>query len=194
MKSLEPSNLPGILSWKRSLRPSQRLPETSSSVHRSSLPDRDESPVSTGRTSQPSRPRATQVPRRYNSATRPRRPEAINLHSLALGAGITEGNLDFQVQGIPFDRDCDDLAQQLRTTMTEGLAETEAQVRRKDYGENILKDQEKPTILKVLWRQVSNAMTVILVAAMIIAVAIDDDAEGGFIAGNCAPSSFPQSR
>jgi magnesium-transporting ATPase (P-type) len=73
--------------------------------------------------------------------------------------------------------------------MTEGLAETEAQVRRKEYGDNILKDQEKPTVFKVLWRQVSNAMTVILVAAMIIAVAIDDDAESGFIAGTWPPSS-----
>jgi Ca2+-transporting ATPase len=91
--------------------------------------------------------------------------------------------LQLQVERIPFDRDSDELAGYLRSSLTEGLAETEAEVRRKEYGDNMLKGQEKPTVLTVLWRQVSNAMTVILVAALIIAVAIDDDAEGGFIAG-----------
>lgn len=176
MKSPGPDNL---LSWKRPLRTSQRLPETSSSAQRSSFPDGDELPViSTTR---------SRVTERRSGATA--RGRAIGLHSLTFGTGIAQRNGDLKVEAIPFDRECDDLAQHLRTTMTEGLAETEAQVRRKEYGDNILKDQEKPTVFKVLWRQVSNAMTVILVAAMIIAVAIDDDAESGFIAGTWPPSS-----
>jgi magnesium-transporting ATPase (P-type) len=183
MKSPGPDNLAGILSWKRPLRTSQRLPETSSSAQRSSFPDGDELPVIST-----TRSRVTEVPRRSGATARGR---AIGLHSLTFGTGIAQRNLnhDLEVEGIPFDRECDDLARHLRTTMTEGLAETETQVRRKEYGDNILKDQEKPTVFKVLWRQVSNAMTVILVAAMIIAVAIDDDAEGGFIAGTGPPSS-----
>src|SRR5579871_6572436 len=101
MKSPGPSNLPDILSWKRSLRTSQRLPETSSSVPRSSLPDGDESPVL-----RTTRPWPTQVLRRHSATSGSQRSEAINLHSLALGAGIAEGNLDLRVQGIPFDREC----------------------------------------------------------------------------------------
>jgi len=107
-------------------------------------------------------------------------PAAIKLDSLP---GLGTGESRLEVDGIPFGRDCSELAGCLRSSLTDGLAETEAEVRRREYGQNTLTGQGKPTVLKVLWRQVSNAMTVILLVALIIAVAIDDDAEGGFIAG-----------
>jgi len=171
MTAAHSSNILGIHSLRRPLRGGQRIPATTSSRHRLPLPDGD---TSTG--SLPSLGN-----RRYQ---RYEGHPAINLHSLALGAGEGNSSSGLQVESIPFDRECEELAEYLRGSLTSGLPETEAEVRRKEYGENLLKGQGKPTVLKVLWRQVSNAMTVILIAALIIALAIDDDAEGGFIAGN----------
>jgi magnesium-transporting ATPase (P-type) len=87
------------------------------------------------------------------------------------------------IDKIPFYRDPVELAHCLQSSLTNGLTEPEAQTRLKVYGENVLKGKGKPTIWVVLWRQVWNAMTLILVAALIIAVIIDDYSEGGFIAG-----------
>jgi magnesium-transporting ATPase (P-type) len=92
--------------------------------------------------------------------------------------------LPFFIDKIPFHRDPAELAHYLHSNLTNGLTELEAQTRLKVYGENVLKGRGKPTIWVVLWRQVWNAMTMILVAALIIAVVIDDYSEGGFIAGS----------
>jgi magnesium-transporting ATPase (P-type) len=83
----------------------------------------------------------------------------------------------------PFDRDPVELAEYLHTSLSSGLDESEAQNRLKRYGKNILKGQGKVTIWTVLWRQVSNAMTVILLGALAIAFATEDYAEGSVIAG-----------
>jgi magnesium-transporting ATPase (P-type) len=87
------------------------------------------------------------------------------------------------VEKRPFDRDTAELAQYLHTSLSTGLDESEAQNRLKHYGKNILKGQGKVTVWAVLWRQVSNAMTVILLGALAIAFATEDYAEGGVIAG-----------
>ena len=106
------------------------------------------------------------------------------------------------VEKRPFDRDPSELAQYLHTSLTSGLDESEAQNRLKHYGKNILKGQGKVTVWAVLWRQVSNAMTVILLGALAIAFATEDYAEGGVIAGTplsylhiilSPPSVFPRS-
>jgi magnesium-transporting ATPase (P-type) len=93
------------------------------------------------------------------------------------------GGTDLVVEKRPFDRDPAELAQYLHTSLSSGLDETEAQTRLQHYGKNILKGQEKVTVWLVLWRQVSNAMTVILLGALAIAFATEDYAEGGVIAG-----------
>jgi len=90
------------------------------------------------------------------------------------------------VEKRPFDRDTAELAQYLHTSLSSGLDESEAQARLKHYGKNILKGQGKVTVWAVLWRQVSNAMTVILLGALAIAFATEDYAEGGVIAGTTA--------
>lgn len=87
------------------------------------------------------------------------------------------------VEKRPIDRDPAELAQYLHTSLSSGLDESEAQNRLKHYGKNILKGQGKVTVWVVLWRQVSNAMTVILLGALAIAFATEDYAEGGVIAG-----------
>ena len=99
-------------------------------------------------------------------------------------------NTVLAVEKRPFDRGPAELAQYLRTSLSSGLDDSEAQSRLKQYGKNILKGQGKVTVWAVLWRQVSNAMTVILLGALAIAFATEDYAEGGVIAGTSTPCSF----
>jgi magnesium-transporting ATPase (P-type) len=101
-----------------------------------------------------------------------------NAPSSSIGTSTT-----FAVEKRPFDRDPVELAQYLHTSLSSGLDESEAQNRLKLHGKNILKGQGKVTVWAVLWRQVSNAMTVILLGALAIAFATEDYAEGGVIAG-----------
>jgi magnesium-transporting ATPase (P-type) len=93
------------------------------------------------------------------------------------------GGISLAIEKRPFDRDATELAQYLHTSLISGLDDSEAQNRLKLYGKNLLKGQGKVTIWAVLWRQVSNAMTVILLGALAIAFATEDFAEGGVIAG-----------
>jgi magnesium-transporting ATPase (P-type) len=83
----------------------------------------------------------------------------------------------------PFDRAPADLARDLHSSLNAGLDESLVQTRLRLYGKNLLKGQGKVTIWAVLWRQVSNAMTAILLGALAIAFATRDFAEGGVIAG-----------
>ena len=105
-------------------------------------------------------------------------PARENIPPPSLGTTTT-----FVVEKRPFDRNPIELAQYLHTSLGSGLDESEAQNRLKSHGKNILKGQGKVTIWAVLWRQVSNAMTVILLGALAIAFATEDYAEGGVIAG-----------
>lgn len=98
-------------------------------------------------------------------------------------SGFKIRNSGFSIEKIPFDREPIELAQYLRTSLRDGLAESEAQTRLNLYGKNILKEQQRYTVWTVLWKQVSNAMTVVLLAALIITFATKDYPEGGVIAG-----------
>jgi len=97
------------------------------------------------------------------------------------------GGTCLAVEKRPFDRDPAELAQYLHTSLSCGLDETQVDSRLKLYGKNLLKGQGKVTVWAVLWRQVSNAMTVILLGALAIAFATQDFAEGGVIAGTLLP-------
>jgi magnesium-transporting ATPase (P-type) len=87
------------------------------------------------------------------------------------------------VEKRPFNRHASDLAEDLHTSLTFGLDDVEAQRRLKHYGKNLLKGHGTVSLWSVLWRQVSNAMTIILLGALAIAFATLDFAEGAVIAG-----------
>src|SRR5438046_1343137 len=70
------------------------------------------------------------------------------------------------VEKRPFDRDPAELAKYLHTSLSSGLDDSQVQDRLKLYGKNLLKGQGKVTVWAVLWRQVSNAMTVILLGEL----------------------------
>lgn len=109
--------------------------------------------------------------------------KTVRLSNLSPISGFQNRTPTFSIEKIPFDRDPVELAQHLRTSLRDGLAESEAQTRLNSYGKNILKQQRRYTVWTVLWKQVSNAMTVVLLAALIIAFATKDYPEGSVIAG-----------
>jgi len=85
---------------------------------------------------------------------------------------------------IPFDKEPAELEIRLQTSAITGLTDAEARHRLALWGQNVMKGQRRYTWGSVLWKQVSNAMTVILVGCLIIAFATMDYSEGGVIAGS----------
>ncbi|KAF9546390.1 Na+ ATPase [Mortierella hygrophila] len=72
-------------------------------------------------------------------------------------------------------------AQHYSTSITEGLSSSEAAARLKNYGANELQGEGGVKWYKVLWRQVANALVLILLIATALAFATGDYAEGGVI-------------
>ncbi|KAG0078703.1 hypothetical protein BGZ92_001354, partial [Podila epicladia] len=72
-------------------------------------------------------------------------------------------------------------AQHLNTSIFEGLSAVEAANRLKSHGANELEGNGGVKWYKVLWRQVANALVVILLIATALAFATKDFAEGGVI-------------
>ncbi|WWD22658.1 potassium/sodium efflux P-type ATPase, fungal-type [Kwoniella shandongensis] len=66
--------------------------------------------------------------------------------------------------------------------VTKGLTEPEASKRKESYGPNRLKPPKRPSVLKIIARQVGNAMTLILIAAMAVSFGTMDWISGGVIA------------
>jgi len=84
---------------------------------------------------------------------------------------------------IPFGTDAEQLANDLGTSLERGLDESEARSRLTLHGQNVLKQQKKDTALSLLWKQVANTMTVVLLIALVIAFSIRDFPDGSVIAG-----------
>ncbi|WVQ82803.1 potassium/sodium efflux P-type ATPase, fungal-type [Cryptococcus sp. DSM 104549] len=70
----------------------------------------------------------------------------------------------------------------LSSHATKGLTEQEVATRLDKYGPNRLKPPKKPSVLKIIARQVGNAMTLILIAAMAVSFGTTDWISGGVIA------------
>ncbi|KAK3814942.1 MAG: potassium/sodium efflux P-type ATPase [Benniella sp.] len=71
--------------------------------------------------------------------------------------------------------------QHYSTSILEGLSSAEAAARLKKYGSNELQGNGGVKWYKVLWRQIANALVVILLIATALAFATKDFAEGGVI-------------
>lgn len=76
----------------------------------------------------------------------------------------------------------EDLARELDTDVSNGLRIQEARQRLEQYGRNELEDGPGVQTLKILLRQVANAMMLVLVMAMIVSFAIKSWIEGGVVA------------
>ncbi|KAF5353799.1 hypothetical protein D9758_010589 [Tetrapyrgos nigripes] len=73
------------------------------------------------------------------------------------------------------------LLNKLKTHETEGLSEEDANARQEEYGENLLTDQGGVSLLSVLIRQMANALTLVLLAAMALSFGVQDWVEGAVI-------------
>ncbi|KAJ1655447.1 hypothetical protein IWQ61_004814 [Dispira simplex] len=76
------------------------------------------------------------------------------------------------------ERVCDELT----TNVHEGLSTTQAKARLEEHGLNQLKGQGGVSASKVIFRQVANALTVVLLIALVISFVVKDWVEGGVIA------------
>lgn len=75
-----------------------------------------------------------------------------------------------------------DVVSQTRADTTEGLTSDEAQKRLEDYGLNELENGPSVSIVKILIRQVANAMMLVLILAMGVSLGIKSWIEGGVVA------------
>ncbi|KAF3928507.1 hypothetical protein ABW20_dc0109755 [Dactylellina cionopaga] len=80
---------------------------------------------------------------------------------------------------LPFEN----VAAELKTDVDKGLSAVEAKKRLDQYGQNILEGGEGVQIWKVLFKQLTNAMILVLIFAMILSYATKDWIEAGVITG-----------
>lgn len=71
--------------------------------------------------------------------------------------------------------------EKLNSSQTDGLNETEAATRLADHGSNQLKENKGISLGTILLRQVANALTLVLVAAMALSFGVRDWVEGGVV-------------
>jgi magnesium-transporting ATPase (P-type) len=83
----------------------------------------------------------------------------------------------------PFDVQTERVARDLHTSLTHGLSAHDVQSRLVAYGKNVIYEKRKFHIWLILWRQIANAITFVLVVALVISFAVKDYPEGGVIAG-----------
>ena len=77
----------------------------------------------------------------------------------------------------------DDLVQQIDADTRDGLSADQAYQRLQDYGKNELQNGKGVQPIKILLRQIANAMMLVLIMAMVVSLAIKSWIEGGVIAG-----------
>lgn len=75
------------------------------------------------------------------------------------------------------------VVEDLKTNVDDGLTSAEAKKRLEEHGRNELGDGEGVNPGKILTRQIANAMTLVLIIAMIVSFAIESWIEGGVVAG-----------
>ncbi|KAG5437443.1 hypothetical protein PCANB_000875 [Pneumocystis canis] len=87
----------------------------------------------------------------------------------------------FEYSKPPFLLSPEQIAKELFTSMENGLDTKDAEERLLKYGNNSLNNNDNVSMIAVLVRQAANAMTLVLVAAMIVSLGIRDWIEGGVI-------------
>ncbi|KAE8396944.1 E1-E2 ATPase-domain-containing protein [Aspergillus pseudonomiae] len=93
------------------------------------------------------------------------------------GAGLGECLLSQSAHALPYDV----VIRELGTKLEEGLSSEEAKQRLHKYGPNKLEEGEGVSVIKILIRQVANAMMLVLILAMAVSFGIKSWIEGGFI-------------
>lgn len=76
----------------------------------------------------------------------------------------------------------EELVSEIGTSQTDGLSKNEAHRRLERYGENLLKGRTGVSAWRVLVRQLANALTLVLLAALALSFGVQDFIEGAVIA------------
>jgi magnesium-transporting ATPase (P-type) len=84
----------------------------------------------------------------------------------------------------PYDIQPEQVARDLKTSLTHGLSDLDAHSRVAACGKNVIYEKRKLNVWLILWRQIANAITFVLVVSLVISFAVRDYPEGGVIAGN----------
>ena len=92
----------------------------------------------------------------------------------------------------PYDIQPEQVARDLQTSLTHGLSEPAVQARVATYGKNAIYQKRQLHVRLILWRQIANAITFVLLIALVISFAARDYPEGGVIAGTrmCSLTSY----
>ncbi|RVD87045.1 uncharacterized protein DFL_005294 [Arthrobotrys flagrans] len=83
----------------------------------------------------------------------------------------------------PHAQTFEDVATELKTNVDRGLSAVDAKQRLGEYGQNILEGGEGVHVWKVLFKQLTNAMILVLIFAMVLSYATKDWIEAGVITG-----------
>ena len=88
-----------------------------------------------------------------------------------------------EIRRPPYDIQPEQVARELQTSLTHGLSERAVQSRVAMYGKNTIYQKQQLNVRLILWRQIANAITFVLLIALVISFAVKDYPEGGVIAG-----------
>ncbi|KAL0059604.1 hypothetical protein AAF712_013655 [Marasmius tenuissimus] len=106
-------------------------------------------------------------------------PPSINGRTSSIS---TEPSTNRSLDDLPhYNHDASEVLKHLNTGAQSGLSNEDAAKRLLEYGENVLDGGGGTSALKVLFRQVANALTLVLVAAMALSYGVQDWVEGAVI-------------
>ncbi|KAM0124093.1 hypothetical protein ACHAO1_011138 [Botrytis cinerea] len=91
------------------------------------------------------------------------------------------GQANEQLSDLPHSLTIEQLLDEIGANLESGLTASEAKARLEKYGENELDDGPGVSPVKILIRQVANAMTLVLILAMAVSFGIGSYIEGGVI-------------
>ncbi|KAG6829048.1 hypothetical protein H0H92_005879 [Tricholoma furcatifolium] len=83
-----------------------------------------------------------------------------------------------------------ELADELGTSLKEGLSRNEAERRLQVCGANVLAGDDEVSAILILFKQIANVLTIILIASMALSFGVKDWIEGGVIAAVIAINTF----
>ncbi|KAF8456034.1 hypothetical protein BDZ91DRAFT_701772 [Kalaharituber pfeilii] len=92
-----------------------------------------------------------------------------------------EGSMPLELSQLPHLLTADEVAQQLQTDPDNGLSDDEARTRLTKFGLNELAGGGGVSILRILMRQIFNAMVLVLIIAMVVSFAIKSWIEAGVV-------------
>lgn len=94
-----------------------------------------------------------------------------------MGSNLETNNKDTNYYSLPIE----EVLKKLNTDREEGLSDKEAEKRLKEKGYNELRNKRPKTILELLWRELTDPMILILLAASILSFVLKEWVEGAVI-------------